>query len=154
MLAALANNGGPTPTHALTAGSVAIDNGNSGGLATDQRGFLRINDLPGIPNAPTGDGADIGAFEFESSANTAGFTVSGRVAGSTLSRNGRTVVILTDAAGNTRTASLTTHGYFRFDNVAGGEAYVITAMSKGEGFPPAVIYVNDDVSDVVITATP
>jgi hypothetical protein len=59
-LAPLANNGGPTMTHALLAGSPAIDRGDDAGApATDQRGALRPRD---------GDGngsriADIGAFE-------------------------------------------------------------------------------------------
>lgn len=62
-LAPLANNGGPVPTHALNAGSVAIDQGNSDGLTTDERGSLRPCDDPTIMNATGGDGADVGAFE-------------------------------------------------------------------------------------------
>jgi hypothetical protein len=59
-LGALADNGGPTRTHALLAGSPAIDHGdNSAAPATDQRGVARPRD---------GDGngsriVDIGAFE-------------------------------------------------------------------------------------------
>ena len=61
LLAPLANNGGPTATHALLAGSPAIDSGDPaspGGPgtacpSTDQRGFLR----------PRGKGCDIGAVE-------------------------------------------------------------------------------------------
>jgi hypothetical protein len=60
-LGPLASNGGPTQTHALNAGSVAIDAGDpgvpgSGGTAceaTDQRGITR----------PQGPACDIGAFE-------------------------------------------------------------------------------------------
>ena len=49
----LADNGGPTPTHALLAGSTAIDAAGDCGLQTDQRGFSRS------------DGAcDSGSFEF------------------------------------------------------------------------------------------
>jgi hypothetical protein len=60
MLAALANNGGPTETMALTAGSPAIDEANpacpnkTGNEATDERGVTR----------PQGTACDIGAFEF------------------------------------------------------------------------------------------
>ena len=63
--AGLADNGGPTRTIALQAGSPAIDKGNSFSATTDQRdtGFPRISDSPIIPNASGGDGADIGAFE-------------------------------------------------------------------------------------------
>ena len=45
LLAALADNGGPTLTHALLAGSPAIDAGDNalaGGLLTDQRGEARV----------------------------------------------------------------------------------------------------------------
>jgi hypothetical protein len=52
----LANNGGPTKTHALVPGSPAIDLDAtcSTGLSTDQRGARR----------PVGKGCDAGAFEF------------------------------------------------------------------------------------------
>jgi hypothetical protein len=63
----LRNNGGPTQTIALLAGSVAIDKGTSAGLTgtltTDQRGFARTVDRP-VANAAGSDGTDIGAFEF------------------------------------------------------------------------------------------
>jgi hypothetical protein len=62
MLGPLQNNSGPTETHALLPGSPAIDRGNSFGLTTDQRGFSRPVDFP-LPNAPGGNGSDIGAFE-------------------------------------------------------------------------------------------
>ena len=48
----LTSNGGPTFTHALLAGSVAINAGGACGLATDQRGFARDANC------------DAGAFEF------------------------------------------------------------------------------------------
>jgi trimeric autotransporter adhesin len=54
-LGALQNNGGPTKTIALLAGSQAIDHSGSGAPQTDQRGVKRIR-----PNDPD---PDIGAFE-------------------------------------------------------------------------------------------
>jgi len=61
-LGPLANNGGPTKTHALLAGSLAIDHGdNAGTPASDQRGFGFARKKDG-----NGDGVavvDIGAFE-------------------------------------------------------------------------------------------
>jgi hypothetical protein len=56
LLAPLADNGGPTLTHALLAGSPAIDTGsNLASLTSDQRGdgYVRVS----------GAAADIGAFE-------------------------------------------------------------------------------------------
>jgi CSLREA domain-containing protein len=63
-LGTLQNNGGSTATHALLAGSPAIDAGNPNGckdnnnaaLTTDQRGYAR----------PAGAACDIGAYEYGS----------------------------------------------------------------------------------------
>jgi hypothetical protein len=61
----LRDNGGPTPTHALLSGSIAIDRGSSFGATTDQRGLPRPSDFPAIGNKEGGDGSDIGAFELQ-----------------------------------------------------------------------------------------
>ena len=73
LLGPLANNGGPTQTRALLAGSPAIDKGSptndpitGAPITTDQRGLPRPVDDPTIPNASGGDGSDIGAFEAQS----------------------------------------------------------------------------------------
>lgn len=64
MLGGLADNGGPTMTHALLDGSPAIDGGtNTGCPATDQRGVDRPIDGDGDSTAT----CDVGAFEFERS---------------------------------------------------------------------------------------
>jgi hypothetical protein len=61
LLGSLTNNGGPTPTHALLAGSLAINTGNNlqapPGLTTDQRGgsFARVVNVT----------VDIGSFELQ-----------------------------------------------------------------------------------------
>jgi hypothetical protein len=59
----LAPNGGMTPTHALLAGSIALDKGHSSGATADQRGATRPCDNANLANAPGGDGGDVGAFE-------------------------------------------------------------------------------------------
>lgn len=61
-------SGGPTLTDLPLPGSPAIDKGSSDGfvalgITTDQRGLARTVDDPAIPNAPFGDGTDIGAVE-------------------------------------------------------------------------------------------
>lgn len=65
LLAPLADNGGPTRTMALTPGSPAIDAGVAAGASFDQRGKARTYDDPGVANAATSDGTDIGAFELQ-----------------------------------------------------------------------------------------
>jgi hypothetical protein len=59
-------NGWPTPTMTPGPGSAAIDNGNSFGISTDQRGLTRPSFIrwPGSP-PPPGDGSDIGAIEVQ-----------------------------------------------------------------------------------------
>lgn len=64
----LRDNGGPTPTHALLGGSIAIDRGNSFGATTDQRGLPRPSNFPAISDKEGGDGSDIGAFELQAPA--------------------------------------------------------------------------------------
>jgi hypothetical protein len=63
LLSPLQDNSGPTLTMAPLPGSLAIDQGNSFGAVTDQRGRARPNENPSVPNAPGGDGSDIGAVE-------------------------------------------------------------------------------------------
>ena len=66
LLGALANNGGPTPTHKLGVGSPAITHGNNAaGLTFDQRG-------PGYARTYAGT-ADIGAFQTGDSPFNSGF---------------------------------------------------------------------------------
>ena len=78
LLGALADNGGPTPTHALLVGSSAIDAADPN-LAPnfDQRGFLRSDGSP-----------DIGAYEFNASPTNDGVTVSATLTDSTLEDTG------------------------------------------------------------------
>jgi hypothetical protein len=63
LLGPLTNNGGPTRTLALHAGSPAIDQGKNFGPATDQRGAPRPFDFASLSNVSGGDGSDIGAVE-------------------------------------------------------------------------------------------
>lgn len=55
-LAPLADNGGPTRTHALLPGSPALNNGNAFDATADQRGYARV----------VGGTADVGALEMQS----------------------------------------------------------------------------------------
>jgi hypothetical protein len=62
MLGPLADNGGPSPTHALLTGSPAVDAATCGDATTDQRGTDR----------PQGTACDIGAFELKSMTTNGG----------------------------------------------------------------------------------
>jgi CSLREA domain-containing protein len=65
LLGPLTNNGGPTSTHALGVGSLAIDKGHTSSTTSDQRGLPRPCDLADVANATGGDGADVGSFEVQ-----------------------------------------------------------------------------------------
>lgn len=67
-LGPLANNGGPTQTHAPQDGSPAIDAGNPGGCA-DGQGALLLIDQRGYVR-PSGGQCDMGAVEFGAAAPT------------------------------------------------------------------------------------
>jgi FG-GAP-like repeat len=74
ILGPLKNNGGPTQTHALLAGSPAIDAGNPGGCL-DNLGAVLLKDQRGFPRNVDGnnDGTarcDIGAVEFGAGSGT------------------------------------------------------------------------------------
>jgi uncharacterized repeat protein (TIGR01451 family)/CSLREA domain-containing protein len=59
----IADNGGPTWTHALIARGRAVDAGYCPGETADQRGLARPVDVQGIANAR--DACDIGAYELQ-----------------------------------------------------------------------------------------
>ncbi len=71
----LAANGGQTPTHALEAGSTAIDGAGACSTLTDQRRYERTGDC------------DSGSFEFEGSAPATGGVVAGLDATQAICRN-------------------------------------------------------------------
>lgn len=149
-LGPLQNNGGPTETHALLRGSIAIDAGNNAlipaGITTDQRGQNRIIDGDNNGSAIV----DIGSFE--ALASTA---VSVSVAGKVRTPNGKGLtnayVTLTDSSGKYRLARTTAFGYFRFEDVSVGETYIIQVLSKRYRFTPQVLSITQDIADLELT---
>ncbi|MGH9949845.1 MAG: choice-of-anchor Q domain-containing protein, partial [Pyrinomonadaceae bacterium] len=148
LLGPLADNGGPTRTHALLPGSPAINAGNNcvltangcgdgnPALSFDQRGTGRVGTV------------DIGAYEY---AVVALYTITGRVAGV----SGRPVngarVRLDDGAGNVRLALTSSFGYFRFENVPPA-SYTAAVTSKRYTFAPRVFALGSNLDDIDFTA--
>jgi len=81
----------------------------------------------------------------------AGVEVSGRV----LNPDGRglrnATVSITDSSGAIRTATTSTFGYYRFDDVEVGGSYVMAVESRRYRFAPRVVQVFDNLSDVAFT---
>ena len=103
-LGALANNGGPTPTHALLVGSPAIDAVPAADCTTvaglsitkDQRGTSR----------PQGAACDVGAYEFKASINVANGDVAGLIAAINAANSSPGPDVINLAAGSTYTLNV------------------------------------------------
>lgn len=177
MLFPLADNGGPTMTHAPSINSPVIDKGSAVTLpipppisntskffdsksnynlanlmmplTNDQRGMSRPQDIAFIANAVGGDGSDIGAFE-ALAPTSAGVSVSGKVVTNGKGRGiSRTIVQMTDMSGNIRTARTNQFGYFRFEDVQAGETYVFNVYSRRYQFAPQVINVSESLEELI-----
>ena len=164
-LGPLADNGGPTMTHALLCGSPAIDAGVADALATDQRGasFARTFDDPAMANAVDGDGTDIGAFEVQAPlvCNTA--PVANDDSYSANEDTGRVGVapgVLgndTDADANPLTASLVTDpAHAKFFSLASDGAFLYIPVDNFNGSDSFTYKANDgsldsNVATVTIT---
>lgn len=143
LLEPLAANGGPTQTHALGAGSPAIDAGNDvAGLVFDQRGEPYLREF--------GAAADIGAYEVQTAPAT--YTIGGSVAG--LAGGG---LVLEQNGGDD--LAIAADGSFTFATpVADGGAYDVTVSVQPIGQTCLVAngsgtVAGANVTDVEVTCT-
>jgi Bacterial Ig domain len=159
-LGPLQNNGGPTPTHALGAGSIATDQGHSSGASVDQRGETRPCDLASVANAAGGDGGDVGAFEVQGAC--AGSNQPPSAADDTAATSEETPVTVSvlandaDPDGDGLTISAVTQGangsvvnngdgtvtYSPAPNFFGADSFTYTASDGQGGFDTATVSVN------------
>ncbi len=84
----------------------------------------------------------------------ANVSVSGRLLTSSGQGLRNAVVVLTGSNGVSRTATSTSFGYFRFDDVVAGETYTVSVQSKRFTFAPRLITINDAINDLQLTAEP
>lgn len=151
VLGPLADNGGFTPTHALLAGSPAIDGGDNcvldsscaennppENVTTDQRGEPR----------PSGKAVDIGAYELQVAASAV--IVGGRVLGLNNAGVVSARVVISDGV-TTRRAITSGFGYFFFYDIPTGSTYTITVDNRRFNYSPLVIDVNSEILDLEIT---
>ncbi len=140
-LGPLADNGGPTLTHALLSGSPAIDAGNNAACpATDQRGYSR-------PYDGNNDGTatcDIGAFEFRHQLAIADTTV-------TEGDSGTVSAVFTVTLSPTRTQAVTVT-YATADGTAtAGQDYTAASgtlvFNPGEASKSITVAVLGDTTD-------
>ncbi|MBI3651274.1 MAG: HYR domain-containing protein [Acidobacteria bacterium] len=109
-LAPLADNGGATQTYALLGNSLAIDHGSAAtGVTTDQRGFARPFNDPGIAPSAGGNDSDIGAFELQ----TAAPPVLGNYANATIALSANATITPDAAPALTASISVATSTSFK-----------------------------------------
>lgn len=130
LLGPLQDNGGPTPTMALLAGSPAIDKGKSFGLGTDQRGAARPFVLTSSSSFPPGgDGADIGGFELNPPVLTIARSAGNAVLSWSTLGAGFRLQAVTNLPGANNWSSVTNAPV-----VAGGQFYVTNPVSASQSF--------------------
>ena len=125
----LQNNGGATFTHALLTGSPAIDQGNSPGLTTDQRGRLRAYNFTGLPDANNGDGSDIGAFELNLPVLNVTRTANNVIVSWSTSDTGYTLQAKTNL-----TPSINWSNVASVPSIVGGQNVVTNSAASGKSF--------------------
>jgi Carboxypeptidase regulatory-like domain len=96
-------------------------------------------------NSPTGD-----VFLYTgliATVSSSPASINGRVTNENGRGISRTIVLLTDLNGNTRTATTNPFGYYRFLDIESGQNYTLVANRKGYQFEnnPRVINVSDNI---------
>ena len=147
----LASNGGTTRTHELKLDSPAVDRGKAFGIAADQRGSVRPNDNPDLPNALEGDGSDIGAFEVQFPVAGA-VAITGRVTYAGMIARSRGFVTLTDSSQNVRFAYINPSGYYRFTDVPRGRSFTVGLRAKRWEVEPQIIFIVESLTGFDLVA--
>ena len=133
-LGPLQNNGGPTPTHALLAGSPAIDAGAPTTAPFDQRGQPRTIDDPAVSNSNGSDGTDIGAFESNPVLSLTGVSILGGDVGvgfTTISTNTYQLQYKEQVTDST---------WVTLPGIISGTGGIVTATNTGAAFLPERFY--------------
>ena len=82
----------------------------------------------------------------------AGVSLSGRILTSNGSGLRNAIISLTDSQGTSRNITTGAFGYYRFDEVAVGETYVISVASKRFSFASRIVNVVDELNDLDFVA--
>ena len=81
-------------------------------------------------------------------------SISGRVVTSTGRSISNVIVTLTDSHGGSTSVRTNTFGFYSFNNVQSGEAYVLTATARLYHFAPRVVDLTDNLTGFDLTAEP
>ena len=120
--------------------------------ATATRGAY--TNAPSAPTAPSsGSTSEFSSGQTIVNALTAAtVSISGRVTSASGAPLSQAVVTMTDQNGSTLTARTNAFGYFSFDNVQSGTAYIVSTQRKGFAFDNFLLQVTDSLTNVMVTA--
>ncbi|MBP9664509.1 MAG: carboxypeptidase regulatory-like domain-containing protein [Pyrinomonadaceae bacterium] len=147
-LGPLANNGGPTMTHALMPNSQAVNSGGNALAVDPVTGTALTGDQRGSPRFV--GTVDIGAFESNFTVTYVMFV--GRV--TTSDGRGVSKAVVTLSNGQETIYALTNpFGYYRFVNLLSGSSYMIAVNDKRYEFsPPQAITLTTNPPDINFVA--
>ncbi|HEV7698621.1 MAG TPA: carboxypeptidase regulatory-like domain-containing protein [Pyrinomonadaceae bacterium] len=132
-----------------TSGNNNLPTAPGGALQTDDKILVSGQ----VSTATVNNSEDLYVARFTNAAPTAAHVgVAGRVVTSAGAGLAGARVILTDGNNNSVTALTNSFGYFRFDSIESGSAYVIGVTLKRYSFASQLITVQDEVTDLTITA--
>jgi len=97
---------------------------------------------------------DAGFWVPELVPTAANVSVSGRVMTSTGAGLSNAIITIDGADGEIHTARSGSLGYYAFDGIEAGRAYLITVTSKSHEFVPRTVAIVDNVFDLDFTALP
>ncbi|MBX3295206.1 MAG: carboxypeptidase regulatory-like domain-containing protein [Acidobacteria bacterium] len=149
---ATAQSGGPYQVEKLT---ISSGGGTQGG------GNFVVQGTAGQPGV--GQRAYGGSYGFSGgfwanliAPTSASVRISGRVRSADGSGISNVSVTLSDLGGTTLRTASSSFGYFSFEGVSAGEAYVITVASRKFNFVESsrVVVANEDLTDIDFTAEP
>ena len=83
-------------------------------------------------------------------------SISGRVLNAQGNAISKAQITITEPSGATRTVMTNAFGYYRFDEVAAGETYILSIAHKSYQFAnsPRILFVGEDLEDIDFTASP
>lgn len=120
-------------------------------LSSDQRGSPFVRRFDGDNNSVAT--VDIGAAERQGAPTAALASIAGRVVDTNGRGLGRATVRLFDGVGKPRVVLTSPFGYFAFEGLQSGQAYVLQTTRRPYRFDPLVVSLVSNVTDVALVAS-
>ena len=145
---------------AQSGGSYTIEQSAiAGGGSTSGGGSYSITgttaqSVAGIQSSAGPYGVRGGFWQFFFAPTAATVSVSGRVTDPSGAPIAGVRVFLAGGLGGVRSSLTSSFGYFTFEEIEIGHAYIVSAEHKRHEFVPQTLIVNDNITDLAIVALP